>query len=88
MWQRVEGVENSSCVLVLAGQKLDVVDQKHVRLAVALAELLHRCRLDGSDRLVREFFTIHVDNVEIRVVLLDLNFDAFSRCVLPRPDGP
>ena len=53
--QRVEGVEKLLLRALLAGQELDVVDQKHVRLAVALAELLHRCRLDGGDRLVREF---------------------------------
>ena len=77
--QRVEGVEKLLLRALLAGQELDVVDQKHVRLAVTLAELLHRCRLDGGDRLVREFFTIHVDNVEIRVVLLDLNFDGVQQ---------
>ena len=60
--------------------------KKH--LAVALAELLHRCRLDGGDRLVREFFTIHVDNVEIRVVLLDLNFDGVQQMRLAQTRRP
>ena len=86
--QRVEGVEKLLLRALLAGQELDVVDQKHVRLAVALAELLHRCRLDGGDRLVREFFTIHVDNVEIRVVLLDLNFDGVQQMRLAQTRRP
>jgi len=86
--QRVEGVEKLLLRALLAGQKLDVVDQKHVRLAVALAELLHRCRLDGGDRLVREFFTIHVNNVEIRVVLLDLNFDGVQQMRLAQTRRP
>ena len=86
--QRVEGVEKLLLRALLAGQELDVVDQKHVRLAVALAELLHRCRLDGGDRLVREFFTIHVDNVEIRVVLLDLNFDGVQQVRLAQTRRP
>ena len=86
--QRVEGVEKLLLRALLAGQELDVVDQKNVRLAVALAELLHRCRLDGGDRLVREFFTIHVDNVEIRVVLLDLNFDGVQQVRLAQTRRP
>ena len=86
--QRVEGVEKLLLRALLAGQELDVVDQKHVRLAVALAELLHRCSLDGGDRLVREFFTIHVDNVEIRVVLLDLNFDGVQQVRLAQTRRP
>ena len=86
--QRVEGVEKLLLRALLAGQELDVVDQKHVRLAVALAELLHRCRLDGGDRLVREFFTIHVNNVEIRVVLLDLNFDGVQQVRLAQTRRP
>ena len=86
--QRVEGVEKLLLRALLAGQELDVVDQKHVRLAVALAELLHRCRLDGGDRFVREFFTIHVDNVEIRVVLLDLNFDSVQQVRLAQTRRP
>ena len=86
--QRVEGVEKLLLRALLAGQELDVVDQKHVRLAVALAELFHRCRLDGGDRLVREFFTIHVDNVEIRVVLLDLNFDGVQQMRLAQTRRP
>ena len=86
--QRVEGVEKLLLRALLAGQELDVVDQKHVRLAVALAELLHRCRLDGGNRLVREFFTIHVNNVEIRVVLLDLNFDGVQQVRLAQTRRP
>ena len=86
--QRVEGVEKLLLRALLAGQELDVVDQKHVRLAVALAELLHRCRLNGGDRLVREFFTIHVNNVEIRVVLLDLNFDGVQQVRLAQTRRP
>ena len=77
--QRVEGVEKFLLRALLARKELDVVDQQHVRLAVGLAELLHRGRLDGRDRLIRKLFTVDVNNVEIRVVFLDLNFDGVQQ---------
>ena len=39
----VEGVEEFLLRALLAGEELDVVDQQHVRLAVALAEFDQRC---------------------------------------------
>ena len=37
--ERVEGVEELVLRALLAGEELDVVDQQHVDVAVALAEL-------------------------------------------------
>ena len=77
--QRVEGVEKLLLRALLAGQKLNIVDQQHIGLAVPLAELLHRGGFDRGDRFVGEFFTIHIDNVEIRMVFLDLDLDGVQK---------
>ena len=77
--QRVEGVEKLLLRALLAGQELDVVDEQHIRFAVFLTELLHRRRLDGGNRLVGEHFTINVNDVEIRVIFLDLKLDGVQK---------
>ena len=77
--QRVEGVEKLLLRALLAGQKLNIIDQQHIGLAIPLAELLHRGGFDRGDRLVGEFFTIHIDNVEIRMVFLDLYLDGIQK---------
>ena len=86
--QRVEGVEKLLLRALLAGQKLDIVDQQHIGLAIPLAELLHRGGFDRGDRLVGEFFTIHIDNVEIRMVFLDLDLDGVQKVGLAQTGRP
>ena len=86
--QRVEGVEKLLLRALLAGQELDVVDEQHIRLAVFLTELLHRRRLDGGNRLVGEHFTIHVNDVEIRVIFLDLKLDGVQKVGLAQARRP
>ena len=73
--QGVESVEKLFLRTFLAGQELDIVDQQYVRLAVLVPELLRGGRLDGGDDLIGEHFTVHIHNVEIRVILFDLHLD-------------
>ena len=54
--QRVEGVEKFLLNAFLARQKLDVVNQQHVGLAVFLAEFRQQVVLDAVNVFVREFF--------------------------------
>ena len=77
--QRVEGVEEFLLGALLARQELDIVDEQHVRLTVLLPELLGGGRLHRRDDLVGEHFTVHIDDVEIRVVLLDLDLDGVEQ---------
>ena len=60
---------------LLAGDELDVVHQQHVRRAVGLPELVGAARLDGGDELVGEGLAVHIDDVELRVVLLNFGGD-------------
>ncbi len=53
--QGVEGVEEFLLNALLAGQKLDVVNQQHVRLPVFAAEADQLVVLDGVDVFVGEF---------------------------------
>jgi hypothetical protein len=49
---------------VFVGEELDVVDEQHVGLPVALAETHQRIVLDGIDKVVREGFTSDVDDLD------------------------
>jgi len=60
--QLVEGVKELFLRALLVAQKLDVVNQQHVRLAVALLKLLHTFGADAGDHLVHETFARSVDN--------------------------
>ena len=77
--QCVESVEKLFLRTFFTGQELDIVDQQNVRLAVLLPELLRRGRLDGGDDLVGEHFTVHIHNVEIRVIFFDLHLDRIQQ---------
>ena len=72
--QRVEGVEKLLLHRVFARDEVDVVDQKHVHVAVfflkrQVAVLPQRQRVD---ELVGEFLAGDVEDVEVRVQLSDL----------------
>ena len=53
--ERVEGVEEFLLRALLAGEELDVVDQQHVGLPVALAEFDQGVVLDRVDEFVVNF---------------------------------
>src|SRR5439155_4939694 len=54
--QRIECVEKLLLDAFFAGKELDVVDQKHVGLAIFFSEANELLVLDGVDVFVREFF--------------------------------
>ena len=54
--QRIERVEKFLLNAFLAGEKLDVVNQQHVGLAVFFAEFGELVVLDAVNVFVREFF--------------------------------
>ena len=56
---------------ILAGDELDIVDEQHVRVAVAVVEFDRRAVADGRDQLVCEFVAFDVDDVHLRAVFLD-----------------
>ena len=86
--QRVEGVEKLLLRRFLAGNELDVVDQQHVGFPVFLAELLGGVVAHRGDDLVGELFTIHVDDVEIGMVFLDLDLNGVEQVGLAQAGRP
>ena len=60
--QRVEGVEEFFLRAVLAGEKLDVVDQQRVHLLELALELIHRLFLQGPDHGAEELFRAQVQH--------------------------
>ena len=86
--QGVESVEKLFLRTFLAGQELDIVDQQYVRLAVLVPELFRGGRLDGGDDLIGEHFTVHIHNVEIRVILFDLHLDRVQQVGLAQAGRP
>src|SRR5437879_4128877 len=73
--ERIEGVEELFFGAVLAGQKLNVVDEQHVDGAVLVAELAHARGGDGTDDLVGELFRRQVDDALARKTVMDLMAD-------------
>ena len=86
--QRGEGVEKLLLRRLLAGDELDVVDQQHVGFPVFLAELLGGVVAHRGDDLVGELFTVHVDDVEIGMVFLDLDLDGVEQVGLAQAGRP
>ena len=64
---------------LLAGDELNVVHQQQVGLAVLLAEFLRAAGPDGGDDLVGELLTVHIDDIEIRMVLADLDLNGVQQ---------
>ena len=63
----VEGVEELFLDTLFAGEKLDVVDQQHVDVPVALAEFREGILLERLDELVGEFFRRKVGDPRVGV---------------------
>ena len=64
--QRVERVEELFLRPVAAGEEVDVVDDQHVDVAVAVAELVHLAGLDGVDELVDERVARQIQDARVR----------------------
>ena len=67
----VEGVEELLLRGGLAADELDVVHQKQVRVPVFFAEFHVFPFPEGNDQLVGELLGADVDDVEVRIILLD-----------------
>ena len=68
----VEGVEKFVLGLLFAGNKLDIVHQKQVHIAVFLAEFLRCAVLNGFDQLIGELIPLDVGNAFFRALFMDL----------------
>ena len=77
--QGVEGVEELLLGLLLAGDELDVVEQKQVGVAVFVAEFQVFALADGLDQLVRELLAGDIDDVDVGVPLLHLGGDGVEQ---------
>ena len=77
--QGIKGMEELLLGALLAGDELDVVHQQHVRRPVFLAEALGVALPDGSDDLIGELLTVHIHNIKVRVVLLDLHLNGVEQ---------
>ena len=69
--ERVEGVEKLLLHGLFLGDKLHVVDEQHVDIAIALAKFETFVQLDCGDKLVGEGFAGDVHDPRGRVVSLD-----------------
>ena len=68
----VEGMEEFLLRGVLAGDELDIVDEKQVRAAVFEAEFVVFAFAQSVDELVGELVALDIDDVVVAVALMDL----------------
>ena len=67
----VERMEKFNLGALLAGDKLNVVHQKEIDIAVLVAEFLRFAFLDGLDHLVGEIVTLDIGNLLFRKAFPD-----------------
>ena len=70
--QVVENVEEHVLCLLLAAEKLHIVDDEHVHHLVEVAEVVDRVVPNRVDELVREALGAHVQHCFVRLTVLDL----------------
>ncbi len=63
--ERVEGVEELGLRAFLAGEELDIVDEQHVDVAIALAEVEHALVAHRVDHLVHEALGRDVGQLQV-----------------------
>src|SRR6516225_6082976 len=85
--QGVERVEELLLRRLLAGKKLDVVNQEHVDLAVTVAELRGTVVLQRDNELVGKLFARRVDHVRGDVILNDAMPNSVHEVCLPQADA-
>ena len=81
--ERVERVKKFLLRAFLAGEELDVVNEQHVHLAVALAEFHERAVLDRVNELVRELLARDVGNFRTLAVREDMLADGVHEVRFP-----
>ena len=69
---------------LLAGDELNIVDEENVRLAVPLAEFLRRAVADRLDHFVREFVSLYIKDIHLRVAEGDLVADGVQKVRLAK----
>ena len=79
----VEGMEKFFLRGVLAGDELDIVDEKEVRAAVFEAELVVFAFAQGVDEFVCKLVSLDVDDVVVRVVLMNFVRNGIEKVRLP-----
>ena len=85
--QRVERVEKFLLDALLAGEKLDVVNQQHVGLAVFFAEADELVVLNAVNVFVREFLGRDVGDARAFFVRGDMLADGVKQMRLAQPDA-
>jgi hypothetical protein len=81
--QGVEGVEEFFLGTILPGEKLDVIDQKAVRLAETAPELDQFTMLNGRDELIRKLFGGNINNLGPLLFLHDPVTDCMEQMGFP-----
>ena len=79
--------KNSSCVPLLAGEELDVVEEQGIEGAILGAELVGALLAGGEDELREELLRRHVEDAAFLPARSRWAM-ACMRCVLPRPLSP
>ena len=77
--QGVEGVEEFLLCLLLAGDKLNIVNQKQVGIAVFVAEFKVFTAADRFDEFIDKLIALDIDDVVIRMLLLDAVGDGIEQ---------
>ena len=85
--QRVKRVEELFLRRLFAGKKLDVVDEQHVDLTVAIAKLRRAVVLQRDDELVGKLLAGEVDDVRGQIILNDAMTDRVHQVRLPETDA-
>ena len=71
----------------LASQKLDVINQKKIGLAIAFPELHQITVLDRIDELVDEKFTGNIDHLHVFLLPPDVLTDGLHQMRLAKTDA-
>lgn len=66
----IEGMEKFLLRRFLAGDKLDIVDEEQVGIAVFIAELIVPALLQGGNQLVCKLIALDIDDIIAGVVLM------------------
>ena len=84
--QRVEGVKEFLLRAVSPAQEMDVVDDQHVHVPIAVAELLHVAVLDGLDELVDEAVAAQIKNPRFGLMFQKFLADCLKQMAFAEPD--
>ena len=63
----------------LAADELDIVDEKHVRVAVLAAEFRHFGKAERFDQLVGKVVALDIANHHVGIVFLDFVADSVEK---------